>query len=495
MSRQGEPVTFRRFVVVAVVALMALATACTRPRDQVEIGAAPSNATQTSPTGSGSNGGGGSGSSNPVQKAIANGDFGTLKNVCGPAPAGQKNVSGGSQGATADQLVVGTFADPNNPARPGLDQELFDAGEVFTSWCNSRGGIAGRKIKLNEHDSGLTNYQPKMVEACQSDFMLVGGGAVFDDSGQKTRLSCMLPDIAGYLVTPQARGADLTVQPVPNPLKATQFPIGPYISQQFPKSTNNVGVVTANLATTEVVAKQYAEAARHFGWKITDNEQYNALGEPSWTPLAQKIKNSGVKGVIYVGEPENLGLLVQALKNVGARLDWLGSAPNMYDPKLLANGKGSFDAAPVYTWSGFVPFEKASNSPALQQYEALFDQFKPKGKKMATLGVQSFSAWLLFAESVKACGAKVDRRCVYDHASSVTSWTGGGLSATTNPAKRLPSVCTAIIQATNNGFVTRQSKDQKGVFACDPSTIVPLNGNYGQGTMLSDVGKSMKDLS
>jgi hypothetical protein len=484
-------VTFRRFVVVAVVALMAVASACTRPRNQVEIGASPGPATSPSGGQTGQTGGGG----NAIQQAIAKGDFGTLKNVCGPAPSGQKNVSGGSQGATADQLTVGTFADPNNPARPGLDQELFDAGEVFTSWCNSLGGIAGRKIKLNEHDSMLTNYQPKMVQACQTDFMLVGGGAVLDDSGQKTRLSCLLPDIAGYLVTAQARGADLSVQPVPNPLQSVQFGVGPYIGKQFPNSTNNVGVITANLSTTVAVAKAYTEAAQHFGWKVTFTDQYNTFGEPSWTPLAQKIKDSGAHGIIYVGEPENLGLLVQALKNVNAHLDWIASAPNMYDPKLLTNGKGSFDAAPVYTWSAFVPFEEAASSPALQQYEALFDRFKPNGKKIAGLGLQSFSAWLLFAESVKACGAKVDRRCVYENAKKVTSWTAGGLQSASNPTKNMPSDCTVVIQATNTGFAVRRTAGQKGTFTCDPSTVVPLHGNYGQGVKLSDVGKSMSDLT
>ena len=46
---------------------------------------------------------------------------------------------------------------------------------------------------------------------------MVGGGAVFDDTGVKDRLECMLPDIAGFVVTPVARGSDLLIQPLPNP--------------------------------------------------------------------------------------------------------------------------------------------------------------------------------------------------------------------------------------------------------------------------------------
>ena len=47
---------------------------------------------------------------------------------------------------------------------------------------------------------------------------MVGGGAVLDDADNGGRVACGLPNIAGYVVTPTAREADLQVQPVPNPV-------------------------------------------------------------------------------------------------------------------------------------------------------------------------------------------------------------------------------------------------------------------------------------
>jgi hypothetical protein len=147
----------------------------------------------------------------------ASADFGTLKDVCGPAPSGETNTAS-DQGVTADEIEIGTISDPGFAGRPGLNQELFDASHVFEDWCNAAGGINGRKIKVVERDAKLTEYKQRITEACASDFFLVGGGAVFDDTGQNERLSCLLPDVPAYLVSPTARGADLEAPPLPSAL-------------------------------------------------------------------------------------------------------------------------------------------------------------------------------------------------------------------------------------------------------------------------------------
>ena len=119
---------------------------------------------------------------------------------------------------TADSLQVSTFSDPGFQGRLGLNQELFDTADAFTSWCNEHGGIHGRKIVLEKRDAKLAEYQQRVIEACdQGDFFMVGGGAVFDDTGQQDRLACGLPAIPGYVVTPAAIEADLSIQPVPIP--------------------------------------------------------------------------------------------------------------------------------------------------------------------------------------------------------------------------------------------------------------------------------------
>src|SRR5262249_49522779 len=157
-------------------------------------------------------------------------------------------------------------------------------------------------------DAKLTEFQQRVIEACQQkDFMMVGGGAVFDDTGQKERLACGLPTIAGYVVTPQAAEADLTYQPVPNPLKTLADGDWVWLGKQFPDATKKVAVITGAISTTETVARRYQEAMKDLGWKTVYSDTYNPNGESNWRPKAEGIKSSGAKALVWVGEPKFLG--------------------------------------------------------------------------------------------------------------------------------------------------------------------------------------------
>ena len=98
----------------------------------------------------------------------------------------------------------------------------------------------------------------------------------------------------------------------------------------------------------------------------------------------------------------------------------------------------------VYIRSVFYPFEDAKKNPPPQQYLDAFEQYLPNGKAKAYLGLQAWSAWLLFAKAAKECGADLTRKCVYDNAKKVTDWTGGGLHADDRTRRRAsPSDCFA----------------------------------------------------
>ena len=97
--------------------------------------------------------------------------------------------------------------------------------------------------------------------------------------------------------------------------------------------------------------------------------------------------------------------------------------------------------------------------------------------KVALLGAQSMSGWLLFAQSVKACddAGTLTRTCVLDTASSVTEWTGGGLHAPSDPSLTVGTEdCTVILQVRDGGFV--RNAPEEG-FECtgDPLELV---GDY-----------------
>jgi ABC-type branched-subunit amino acid transport system substrate-binding protein len=477
VSGQHRHHTARLLATLAVLALVA--ASCTRDSKDVESGGS---STTTAP----------GGTSAPDSGGAGPGDFGTLKDVCGPAPSGETNTAS-DQGVTADEIEIGTISDPGFAGRPGLNQELFDASHVFEDWCNAAGGINGRKIKVVERDAKLTEYKQRITEACASDFFLVGGGAVFDDTGQNERLSCLLPDVPAYLVSPTARGADLEAPPLPSALDEISVGVYQYLQKKFPASTDHVGFMTGNVPATVTVDKQNQEGVKQLGWKVVYQTQYNAAGEASWTPFAQAMKQKGVRGVVYTGEPENGAALLKAFDDIDYHPDWMVVGGNFLDENFIKVGGAAVKN--VFTIAAIVPFFMADKNPPTQQYLDLFEKYLPSGKSKAVLGYNSFSAWLLFATSAKKCGADLTRKCVFDNAKSVKEWTGGGLHASTNPSSSQGPRCGMIIEATPNGFeVPKDFKATDGLYHCDDSSVVKLNGDYGTGAKLSDVGKSMDDL-
>jgi hypothetical protein len=367
---------------------------------------------------------------------------------------------------------------------------------VFTKWCNSLGGINGRLIKDDQLDAALFHYEAQIATACTKDFALVGGGGVFDNTGQKARLSCMLVDYPAYLVTPEARGADLTVQVTPGPNNSLNFGLARYLAEKYPDSVNAVGYLTGNVSTTITNKNQYEEAGEKLGFgKAVYDAQYNATGESTWTPIAQAVASHKVKGLYFVGEPQDFGSLIAALTSINYKLDWIAAAANQYDPKTIKSAGSALDTQNVYVGVGTTPFQ-ATDVPAVQQYEQLFQQYLPTStRKQAALGMNSFSSWLLFAQAAKACGADLTPKCVYDNAKKITSWDGGGIQAPSNPSNgNEASPCLAIVKASSTDWSIIKWNPTTGVFNCDSANVVPLTGNYGTGTKLSDVGKSLSDL-
>ena len=91
----------------------------------------------------------------------------------------------------------------------------------------------------------------------------------------------------------------------------------------------------------------------------------------------------------------------------------------------------------------------------------------------------AFSAWLLFAESAKACGSNLTRQCLLDHAQTTKNWTAGGLQAPTDPANGATAhvtPCFVLIKVTPSGFVVDKAitKPDNGVFNCDPANVTKV---------------------
>ena len=303
--------------------------------------------------------------------------------------------------------------------------------------------------------------------------MVVGGGAAFDDTGQADRLGCGLPAIVGYAVSAEAAGADLSIQPLPNPSNELSVGSLRYLEQQFPESTENVAIFTAAIESTQSIAARYKEAiTTELGWDIGYEGTYSPLGETSWRPFLEPMRQNDVRGLIYVGEPANLAAFLREAQSLDIDFDWVSVDSNAYDPTLAGAGEAAATTHVRSTISPFLTDEDAEDNVAIQQYRELMERYDPDGK-IAYLGVQGLSAWLLFAKAANECGADLYRDCVWENAAQVTEWTGGGLHAPADltDGGKAPN-CWSLVVVEDGRFRTADIDPSDGVFVCDPESVV-----------------------
>ncbi len=169
----------------------------------------------------------------------------------------------------------------------------------------------------------------------------------------------------------------------------------------------------------------------------------------------------------------------RALADANYKLDWIRADANHYDAKLIDIGGAAIKN--TYIRSVFYPFEDAGKNPATQQYLDAFQQYLPNGKAKAYLGLQAWSAWLLWAKAAKECGANLTRKCVYHNAEKVKSWTGGGLHATQNPGDNKPGDCFAVIEATANRVPAGRHQPEQRHLQLQREQPVPTHRQLRQG--------------
>jgi hypothetical protein len=408
------------------------------------------------------------------QSRLDVGSFGDLTKVCSAADAnGQKAGGATARGVTDSEIHVGTVTDKGSTVRNGLNKEMTDAAVAFTTWCNQHGGILGRKLVLDDLDAKLFNYNDVITRACIDDFALVGGGAVFDDSDNGQRVQCGLPNVAGFVTSAAARRADLLVQPVPNPVD--KLPIGAYraVENIAPGALQHYGVLTGNVTTTQVARDQDVEGVELAGGAVVYSAEFDVVGgESNWAPFVDDMKSKGVRSFEIISDPGFLQQLQSAMATANYFPDVTIVGTNFYDSKFAA--EGGANAKNTYIRSFFFPLELKDENAATADFLSVMQQFNPSGK-IAQLGLQGMSSWLLFAQAATACGSQLTAQCLLEKA-KVATWTGGGLHAPTGPGTNTPSSCFLLMKVDGTKFVydEKDTKPNRGKFNCDDKNVVTL---------------------
>ncbi len=459
----------RARIVGALVALAVLTSCGSRvdPPADLSVG---QTATSTE-TGGGGEGGGG----DQVM-------FGTLASPCGPG-----EPSGGSLdvGVSDEKIVIGTIADPGGPV-PGLNQGIHDSVVAFGDWCNAQGGINGRELEVLELDAKLFEYKQRVLESCDTAFALVGGLGVFDDTGAQDQVDCGLPNVPASGLSAAQAEADLTWYALPNPIYEYQVGMGIWSKENDPEAVEHAAAIYTDSAPTKRQKDRLVEAYTSIGFDFVE-EVPVGIGETNWDPKVIAMKDAGVQWLTYTGTYEDM----VGLQKAAADQDFdpvVELEANFYNRSYPEQAGSAADGSFIRLTQW--PFEEAADNPAQAAYLEALEAAVP-GAEPELLGVQAWSAALLFATAVDALGDDVTREGLAAELATVTEWDGGGLHGVTNPAENTPSSCFIVMRVADGGFVRHYPLPDEDAevyeagngFACPPleeSTAI-LTGDYGTG--------------
>ncbi|WP_067797987.1 ABC transporter substrate-binding protein [Actinomadura formosensis] len=420
----------------------------------------------------GTSGGNGSGG-----QAGASKSFGTLPSPCGPGDAKGKT----DQGVTDDQISIGFGDDRGFTAAPGLSKEMGDAVAAMIDWCNKQGGINGRKIKGNQYDAAYMQSAKVMQESCKQDFMLVGQGFAMDEAAEQYRVGCKLPTVAGFTVGPNATMGPMKYEAVPYPVDLMNIGGLRIAEKLFPDFKDKTDILLSTSPAVSTGTSKIESALRGMGVKpLKCGVRLNDKGESSYMPFAEKIKKCGA-GYLWSSDSPDPGQfsLLESIERVGAKPKYVFESTWYSRQVAQWNTAGAGDNLHVSMF--FQPLENAGKIPAVKQY---MDLVNARKGKVAMLGMQATSAFLLWAQSAQKCGSDLTRQCVINELSKVHEWTGGGLHTPTDPGANKPGSCSLMVKLNKTKYEQVYPKNV-GEFDCSDEYLVKTDPK-SWGTKLND---------
>ncbi len=410
----------------------------------------------------------------------AEGMFGTIESPCGDGDAsGATDV-----GVTDDAITITSVSDSGGQVG-GLNKGVDDSAKAFVKWCNDQGGINGRQIKLEMRNAELFNYGSVVTQACSDSVSMVGGIAVFDDSGAQLQVDCGLPNVPAAAVSSIQAGADLTYLPLPGPPNQLFTGAAQWVREHYPHVITSAGMVRQDVASIDYIAKRVKEAYTSLGFNFI-YDGVAAIGEANWSTFVIDMKAKGVEFMTLESSWEEIVNLQAAMAQQDFRPEVTQQETNFYQLQYPAKADGNAEGTYVQltTW----PFGEADDNPGMATYLQALEAAVP-GAVPEQLGLQGWSAMLLWSTAVKSLGSDVTRANIADALADIHAWDGGGIQGTSDPGANKGSPCFILMQVQGDGFArvfpTKDADaatfEQGKGFSCNPDYIVDLTTDFDNG--------------
>ena len=359
-------------------------------------------------------------------------------------------------GVTPTSLTVGNISIISGPV-PGLFKGAPTGAQAYFAYVNSKGGVNGRKLKLDSYDDGF-NGQANGTEtttAVAKDFGLVGNFSLFDSSGCKILAqNSAVPDVSVTL--------DPGTNSLPNVFSAqplaTGWSLGPlqYYKQHFP-GANKVGSLVSNTATAIAQWNGEAAALKHEGFQVTYVRYVSPL-ESDFTTDVVSMRAKGVNALNLTAlDWQVAAIIIQDATQQGWRPKLIFSGGPVYADQFIktAGGAAATNGIMIGQVQALYLGQDAKSVPAVKTFLSWVKKVNPSW----TPDLFTLFGWAsaqLFVQALQAAGKNPTRGAVLTQLKKITSFTANGLLAAANPAKKLPSNCDLMATIKSGKFVRVQ---------------------------------------
>jgi len=378
-------------------------------------------------------------------------------------------------GITSNAIHVGNVS---TLAIGGLFKGALVGTQAYADYVNSQGGVNGRHIVVDSADdaySGTGNKQATQA-AVTNDAALVGGFSTFDSYGGAVLAQHPgVPDVTEVL--------DPATNKLPNLYSAVPLEGGwqegalQYFKNRFGTSAvQHVGTLVGDLPSPEADWAGEKYVMEKVGYKVVYEPTY-PVTQFDFTQNVIQMKNLGVK-VLFVDQLAEVyasALLKNLVQQDFHPIVVLGAAT--YSSALIpaAGGPAAVNGSYLDQNASLYLGEDQAAIPSVATFLHWVQVASP-GFKPDLFTLYAWNSTSLFSQALKNAGTDPSRGSILQALSKITSYNGGNIVTTSNPAARTTSNCYLIGQVANGQW---QRLDDPPVtsstngYRCDYQYVTP----------------------
>jgi ABC-type branched-subunit amino acid transport system substrate-binding protein len=377
-----------------------------------------------------------------------------------------------SPGLTASTVTVANVSTESL----GLFTGSVVGTKAYAAYVNSQGGVNGRKVVVNAQDDLFTGAENKQLTeiAVRNDFAMVGSFSLEDSFAESViAQNPGFPDVSTTL--------DPALAQLPNSYSANPTGKGwatgaiDYFGRKYPKQVKHTGVLASTYASALATWKKEKPVLQRAGYTVS----YFAtvpVTQTDFTPNVVAMRNAGIQLILIDQLPQNYaGALLKALsqQNFHPTLV-IGTAAYSNELVASAGGPAAADGSNLEMPNALFLGGDEAAIPADVTFLKWVQQVSP-GFKPDYYTLAGWTNAQLFVQALKAAGKNPTRGSVQQQLRKITSFSGSGLIAPSNPAAGLPGHCYLIAKIVNGQFVRSDDPPVNGPFRgyrCDGGYLV-----------------------